>query len=373
MMTAVMVVGFAMPAAGIAVANTLGAAIVGPTLAAAYPGLATVVGNVVLSAAFTRGGSIEDIAKNAVLMYAGGVAGQYVGQATTLATEAPLIGKMAAAGTSALVQGRDVDKAVAVSLLQNAGAAVDYFTTEPISAPAADWSSLDISGNPFPVDAGAAAQVFAPMPVSVSDYSGSGDVWGLNLQLDYQIPAQGFQPANFSPVQQAPAEPPMTQQAPRQTQMQAQNAITQARDVVQVISNAALQALQLVRAYQAIDNPQVITQARATAPNGSTATALDNGTVQVRGPDGRITYTRPPAGVAQSTIGGNIVVNNGDGTYTLIAPNGSQRVIAYGPEATGSGIAGWLDSLGEFKTPAMIGGGLLLAALLRGFSVSRKG
>ena len=122
------------------------------------------------------------------------------------------------------------------------------------------------------------------------------------------------------------------------------------KDVLSNVSGAALAALQLTQAWNAVNRGQTIDaqgrpvgvnpQSRTYNPStGQSHTALDTGVVVSTDSAGRVVSQRPPKGIAQSTITGNLIVNNGDNTYTLIAPDGSRRVIAYGPNTGGDGFS----------------------------------
>lgn len=331
-----------MPAAGIAVAGSLGAAVLGPTLATAYPALATAVGNVAIAAAF-NGGDIKGAVKSAALSYIGGQAGAFVGANVNAVADVEILGKMAEAGTRAFVAGGDPKRAAGLALLQNAGGLVDAFEAEKITMTdeeleiiyQMEFANPGDSGGIFTFDENPGQSVFNADDVYLTAPESGG-------YIAPQIPIPEIV------VESAP--PPVVDQG-------AFSGIN-AREVINTISSAALSALNVVGAYRKLDaagGAMVNTQARAVSPSGTVVSALDNGTVQTRSPSGQVTITRPPAGQAQSTTNGNVVVNNGDGTFTLISPNGQTRVIQYGSESKDSGIS-W---------PLLLGGAGLLITLLK--------
>lgn len=366
-------VSFALPAAGIAVTQSIGAAVLGPTLAASYPALASAIGSVAISTAF-NGGDIESAVKGAALSYVGGEAGQTVGSFAAAASDAEVIGKVAEACTRALISGGNVQQAAAVALLQNGGAVYDAvagndtaslqsdIATRPIKTEVAPMDTFD-AGNgtyisvdpspdaPFepiaPISDGVSALPSFPDIVQTSDLQPLSVPNGGSSSI---VPAMGIGMLTAAPA----TEPPISATDP--------NPPTSAREVVQTISQAALAALQLTAAYRALNGKVgVNTQARAVTPSGAVV-ALDSGVVQSRDAAGRIVNNRPPVGVPQSTVTGNITVNNGDGTYTLISPSGQRRVIQYGANTGADSI---FSSMAGWNWPIILGVGGLAVALLR--------
>jgi hypothetical protein len=352
------VVFAALPAAGISVAGSVGSAIVGPTVAAAYPGLTAALGNLVISTA-VNGGDVEAAAKTAFLSYAGGSAGGFVGAEVAAASNVELLGKVAGAVTHAFIVGGDLEKAAAFTLARNAGDVATLFESE--SENAMDYFTVNDSDPGF----GYTAESFNFAPdISTIDVSQSfgGDAYGpalspyasLTGEVFYTndaAPSFGFDQPSFALPVTVPVEPPLP--APPESSFSLQNA----REVVNSISQMALTALGVTKAFQAANNPTIVQQARTVTQSGAVVSALDTGIVRTQTIDGRVVNQRPPVGVAQSTVNGNVIVNNGDGTYTLIAPDGVRRVIQYGADS-GSGLS-------DLPWPLIIGGVGALFALLK--------
>jgi hypothetical protein len=354
------IVFIALPVAGVAVAPALGAAIVGPTMAAAIgPVLTGMIGQFVLAAVFT-GGDIEEAAKLAVLSAAGAQIGQFVGQGATLATDLEIVGKVAGAATNAFIQGGDPERAAAVALLQNAGDVVEIFYEDPAlmatyTADPAQWNDTTYQewtpGGPVTVDVNS----FIPQPGVYQEWTPEGPV-SVNTN-NFTQPQPGVY-QEWTPdgpvtvrVEPAAAAPP----PPRS--ITNSGGLAETRDVVNTISQSALAALNIVGAYRRLDNPPANPVARSTNAQGAVVTALPNGTVQTRYPDGRVTVTRPPTGVPQSTVGGDVVVNNGDGTFSLIDRSGNRRVIQYDGTSSEPGI--------DFSDPKiLLGAAAALGGLL---------
>lgn len=359
---AVAAVSFMLPAAGVAVGQAIGAAVMGPTLAAAYPTVAAAIGNVALSTAF-NGGNIEAAVKGSLLSMVGLEAGAFVGQAVGAATNIALIGNLAAVATRATIAGGDVERAIATTLVQN-GASSIMEIWQPETLPPESFAPDSFAPDMFaPVsfapDAGfsfdsftpGTAMNFTPDPLvfpSTPAFSGGGFSFGDVFSTP--TPAQGY---GFDVGLIEPAQP---------VSLDSFGAGT--RDVINNISSAALAALQVVKAYRSLDNPQpVAKQARAQLADGTIVSALDSGVIQTTAPDGTVSLTRPGVGQPQSTLSGNVIVNNGDGTYTRISPSGVRSVIKYGNE-TGGGL---LSSLSSIPAPVLAAGAALaLFAFRRG-------
>lgn len=348
-----MVVMFALPAAGISAANAIGSAVIGPTAAASYPALANAIGNVALSTAF-NGGNIKQAAQGAALAYAGGAAGGAVGGAVSNATNTQILGDLANLATRTYIQGGDVDQAVKRALIQK-GLSMDWMTDtlrESIAPP----MTADASNFPTAVDSyGGSGSFFDPWSFGSTSWGGSGFDFTFsdlsNVGFSTPILESNFPtPAQFNP------------------QTDSSFGWSDFRDVVNNVSYAALAALKLNAAYQQVRNPSIAIQAQRVAANGVVTTALDTGVIQTRQPDGRVTMDRPPVGVPHSTVTGNVIVNNGNGTFDLIDPAGNRRTLPYG--ASSGGTLTTSPLLGGFGVdsipPVAIVGALGLLALFLG-------
>lgn len=300
----------ALPAAGFSIGNGIGSTILGPTLSAEYPALATAIGNTALSTAF-NGGNIAAAIKQTATAYAGSVAGLGV----TDATGFEILGKVGASATTALLRGGDPASAAAMTLIANGKQTMSLFDTFTSSASDPSALTLDpITGAVTGGDTGFS------LTGSAFDPNLSPSAIPTNAYGDF---SQSFSVPTTNPEPAVPVTP-----APDTFSLQS---------VVQSVSFAAMSALNLVAAYKKTMSP-INAQARMVQSNGAVVAATDAGVVQTRDPNGNVHSVRPPVGVPQSTISGNIIVNNGDGTFTLIAPDGTQRVIAYGSDSTSGGI-----------------------------------
>lgn len=353
----------ALPLAGISAGAAIGNAVLPASIAAGYPALTAAVGNVALSAAL-NGGDIKGAVKNALT----GAVAAGVGGAAELASSSALVGSLAEAGAHAAISGSDVKTAVAFAALKQGAQGMDEFFTlsnDPIFQPnefasgSFDFSdvgfnqtpefSFDMDGFSFyvpPAEIVSFIPDAAPLPdVTIFDAAGA---------FDDPITFNPFSSNSFTnalpvaPANNLPAVPPATS-PPNSTNW---NPST----IVQGISSAALAALSVVKAYRQLDAPQIQTTARTTRPGGAVSVIGNNGLIQTRAPNGTITATKPPVGVPQATTTGNFVVNNGDGTYSVVAPDGQTRSFAY------SGAASESDGITKYLPLIGIGFGVLLLA-----------
>lgn len=343
-----MIVMFALPAAGISAANAIGSAVVPSSVAASYPGLTTAIGNVALSAAF-NGGNIKQAAESVALAYVGGAAGSAVGSGVSSATNVKALGDLASVATQTYIRGGDVETAVKRTLLQK-GLTMEWFNDS-------NPTEISLVGSPEVANlpAGEFQSYFDPWAFSPTlDYGSSvSDWWTAGGDSGYGMDVSVL-PVTTFPT--AGATTPSTNDF----------GWGDFRNIVQNVSYAGLAALQLVAAYKAVKGGAgpVVAQAQGTRPDGSVVTALDTGVIQVRAANGQVTTMRPPVGQAQSTVTGNLIVNNGDGTFTLIDRAGNRRILPYTPNAGPTTPTNPLADLGgnlpPWAIPAAIGAVALL-------------
>lgn len=267
---AVFVLSFVFPAAGVSIGAEVGAAIIGPELAAAYPGLAAAVGNAAISTALNGG----DIAAAARSSFAGYV-GLNVGAGVAGETGLELVGAVAKSATTALISGRGINDAVS-SVLVNAG-----------------FNSI--------------SEVFA-MPINTDDYGGPDYDW---REIDDAATEDPMTRLDVLP----PVLPPWDTD-PLNPVSIPEIVITPGGGNGWKPSDVMSAALALVRAY------------RGVAP-ANTPRANGQGVIVQRTTTGALATTRPAVGVAIPTADGGAVINNGDNTYTLIRADGARSVRPY--------------------------------------------
>lgn len=408
-------VSFVLPAAGINVAQSIGAAVMGPSLAAAYPAIAGAIGGAALGAAF-NGGDIEQAAKMAIIGAAAGVAANAVGNLAASATDLEVVGKLTAAATRAALTGRDIETAVAYTALTQAGQIYDAFSgnVAPVDQ-APEFNAAESEAPPQVAPLPIPEIVIAdngdsemPMPIYPEEQSMPDNFFtfdygfepsGANFfgpeeflpEYQYTLPqtamidipvigsegipaisvAENFQPmptvavSDFiSPETQAistavlPVEAPISASDPW--------SFDTTKNLIQVVSQGALATLQIMAGYNQIkrDAPVNVSARTYNPATGQTRVALDSGVIETRDAAGNVVKVAPPKGQPQTTATGNIVVNNGDGTYTLISPDGAQRRIQYAPGISTAGGGGF--NLSEIPTPYILGAvGLAALVFLR--------
>lgn len=313
----------ALPLAGVSVGNAIGSAVLPASIAGAYPGLATAIGNVALSAAL-NGGDVQSAVKNVVISTASGGAGDLA----QIASDSALIGSLTAAATEAAIRGDSIGDSVAMAAIRHGARNVGDFldlTSDPIFTNGlTEWTpdfSFEWDGSEIHVEPAKLDYVIPlPDPIAfdvVQADSFSGDINWDPINWDVFSAPVTATPTGAPPVVPIATPPPNSP---------AWNPST----IIQGVSSAALAALQLVKAYRSLDTPTIQTTARSRAANGAVSVVGNNGLIQTRQANGAITAGKPPVGVPQATPNGNYIVNNGDGTYTVVAPTGASQTLSYG-------------------------------------------
>lgn len=380
-MLATVVVGFALPATGVSVANGLGSTIVGSQIAATYPALSSLVGNVALSTAFNGGDIVAAVKGAAVNFLSGGVGSRVVDM-----TQVDILGKLAAIVTSAAISGRDVQGAV-VNALASFGVSQlgSLFVMDDFDFDLEDVAIFDDPGTwedfgPY----GGPVQMFPETdqgPILTYDY-GNGFDDGLTDddliafdEIDYgdtTIPSFPVSTAPGSDVYGGypdtdlyPFGPPVVEMMPIPTVDYSDPSGTGNTGGIS-ISSLMVGALQLVKSWQTVQaaikgNPQ------STTATGGTKTTMSNGTIVTREPNGKTTTTLPPVGVPMATVDGGLIVNNGNGTYEYIGANGTRQTRQYSSGSSGgavsAGSSGMIFGMPK-NTAYMIGAAALVGVLM---------
>lgn len=354
-----------LPVVGTAVGTAVGSAVVPASFAAAYPGVTAALGNIAISTAL-NGGDVEKAVKGAALSYVGGIAGAQVGGVALSATDSQIIANLADVAARTAIQGGDIKQAVGLSLInQGATGMFNFDTAVDVIQQDIDWTGDGFAFGETPFDFTGYFDVgtfdvlpavdftLPDLPQTSYDFTGDPftletpayDVFQWNPFVGDAAPAAivaGSSPNVAPPV--APTVPPPPN-----------SGAYDPGKIVQGITSAALSALQVVKAYRQLDAPVIQQTARVVRPNGSVSVIGDNGLIQTRSATGQITASRPPVGIPQATANGNYVVNNGDGSYSIVSPAGQTARYAYSNEAPNAGVS-----------PLLIGGSLLaLFALSR--------
>lgn len=375
------------------------------SLATAYPALTAAASQVMLNTALS-GGDVEAAVKSVAYSYLGQSAGGLVEGVT----DSDALGKLAAAATSAAAQGGDVERAVALTALRLAPEAltdvVDYYSDDstavaitpvvdsndipigdtnvsifdiPAAAPTIDWDveyqanvsapSIDeiASWAPAVVEIGVpfdggnvplAAPAFEPIGYSLDDLFAAA-----TGETPHATPVavDGSGGALSTAIASAPANQPVDTPASSFF-----DDITW-DDTVDKLSALAVAAIKVHQAYQAANRPPV-QPAIQTTRTGSTQTARSDGVLSTTDPaTGRVVVTRPPAGVPYALPDGGAVVNNGNGTYTVISPTGAAVTRSYSSDIPVSGVARvqpatWIDGVPNWATMLIAAGAIAVVA-----------
>lgn len=354
----------ALPLAGVNVGATIGNAVLPASLTAAYPGLATAVGNVALSTAF-NGGDVAGAVKNVVVGQVAGGAGDFTGGALSSLTDSELIGNLASVATRTAIVGGDLKTAVGMELLK-LGATVDTSGFDFFGG-----SGGSVFGDSFnaPLDPSNGWDFSIPSPdIYIPTPGANGWETWMNFQPEqFEIPTyEDFDPSKWDPFQASnggvstpiAGQPPVSPTAPPETvKPPPTSTVFNPMQMVQQVTGAAMAALGVVKAYRQLNSPQINTTARIVRPDGSVSAITSNGMIQTRDASGRVVSQKPPVGIPQSTVDGNIIINNGNGTYTAISPTGQTATYSYG-----TGLA---SSASAISPALLLGGAAVLLLLLK--------
>jgi hypothetical protein len=192
---------------------------------------------------------------------------------------------------------------------------------------------------------------------TIADFDFGTNPFLPNLDVEFGGLNPTFNPVGFDPLsvdgQQFLTHTPTGPVAPTNSPPP-QSSVWNPAQVVQAFTAAGMAVISLIKAYKQLDTPRVQPIARNVNADGSVSVVGNNGLIQTRRADGTIVTTTPPVGVPQATISGNYIVNNGDGTYTVVSPTGQSQTIRYGASTGNGGLS--LPMLG------LIGAGLFLLA-----------
>lgn len=368
------------------VGQAIGATAFGALGVTVSPTIAAAVGNIAVSTALS-GGDIERAVINQLAAGAGAFAGGFVGQAVDSAR----IGQVVASVTTAAATGGDIRAA----LLSSGVNAMSDFNFSDFLAPASGSIKFDPSAfegydagqvpDGWSLTTAQAIDNYAAMNVAPAfdeslmtqsygyhdpvytpedsitpedtNYGGNTtsfpiDFGTVNLPLpDFQEPAPPFIDVPNITI------PPTTP---------ANEGSDWLGSVVTGVTALAAAAMKLIPTIQALRNGDVIKSGSMTN-TGGVVTANSNGTINTRNSTtGAVSTTIPPVGKAYQTPDGNIITNNGNGTYTVVKPDGSRYVGNYTATSTTGGGLNVGAGSGFFDKPqnVMIAGGLVLAVLL---------
>lgn len=349
----------------------LGSAMLGPTFAAAYPSLASALGQTVVTT-MANGGDVGAAVKSTALSAAGGFAGDFAGGAVGALSDTQLLADVADAAVTAAIKGGDPRMAV-VGTLATSGASslADLFTpSEDVivfddAATSGDEGASMVDYFDPVYDAPVDLQVdFATPLVSAEDY--------FDPVYEAPIDTSGADYSIYETPSDVPVSPGVTTWDPYgMDRAQASSSLPTPApasggsgidSAIVTLTNAALAAIKINQAYQATQaQPRTSTQSGAVVKTGNA-----NGTVTVRNTQtGASAIAKPEVGVPYTLANGSTIINNGNGTYTTIRADGSQATAAYPATLSSSSSSGFLESLKAVPTPVWIGAGVLGVLALR--------
>lgn len=355
------------------------------SLAVSYPALTAAASQVMLNTALS-GGDVEAAVKSVAYSYLGNAAGGIVQGVS----DSEALGRLAAAATTAAAQGGDVQRAVEMAALRLvpsvASDAVEFFQSGSdadqsanVALPATDqsvtfdsnpgdssMSIFDIPSTPPSQDWDElyAASVASPSIEEMASWAPA--IVDFNVALDSDsvpLTAPTFEEFGFSlddlfasVTGETPHATPVsaTGEGGALPAVIAQTPANEAVDTpasaffdditwdgtVDKLTSLAIAAIRVHQAYQAANRPPV-QPAVQTTRGGGVQTVRTDGTLTTTDPTtGRVVVTRPPAGVPYELPGGaGAVINNGNGTYTVVSPDGQTATRSYAGDVPLSGIA----------------------------------
>jgi len=341
----------------------------------AYPAVVNVAMNTAFNAVL-GGQDIEHAIGRALASYAGAGFGDIVGGQFDSATIARLTG----AATTAALNGSDVEMAVGVALLQSGAALANVAPVPaPVAAPAiVEGPAMDefdlFPSNAYTFDTGEpvfSANYTDEFGTIASDPYGAFlgaelspiDQTNIDLGIESVFGSTDFGSINesgttiFSGGGSGDFGTVATSPPPSPTDT---GSGWDWDKTIATVSKAALAALQLSKVYQSSSTP-------APKTGAATQTVNRNGTITTTAPTGQRTTAKLPTGTPYVLPDGSLIMNNGDGTYTLTSPSGVTSKGTYSDSATiypFPGASGGIDA----QTA------MLLAALGVGaFFMLRKG
>lgn len=320
--------------------------VLGTSFVAAYPALASIITQAAFNAVL-GGMDIEHAVGRALAGYAGAQAGQFAGGQF----DSTLIAKTTAAATTALLTGADVEKAVGMATLQYAGTLTQSLSTAPAPnlqpklEPAMDFDAFtaeELVPEGFQ-DLGFDASAFAPDQY-LFDNTGVNPDSFVSQQLDtssfggdslYDVTFEGSDDFVGPPEAIGDLTTYSGGALPANLPPQSPSDMVNDQgwgwdDALSKVTQAALAALQVYKVYQAVGSPPIKSAGPSQTVNRTT------GTITTTSPTGMTSTGKPPVGQPVAAADGSLIVNNGNGTYTVIGTDGSRTTRNY-PDAAGTG------------------------------------
>jgi hypothetical protein len=372
---------FVVPGFGQAVA----AAILPASFIAAFPGIAAFTSSTVVNTALS-GGDVERAVASSLTSFVGAQVGSIVAGVT----DAQALGRLAAAGVSASLRGGDIKQAVAMAALQMAPSVVNSFVSSPtmpaslplastteasmnfdlpdygseIVDPSASFSftanafspsAFDVGGDGFSFASNFDATGMATLDIgSFGEFADVGGLQGFDLGVSggmsfepdwsalegFQVPDFGLTAADTNAYSWSTGSALETQVGPDNS-----GADWSFGDVLKGVTDAAMAVVRVNAAWQASNRPPVIAPRVTSSPTQRASVPVPStGSVVTSDPlTGRSVSTRPTPGVPHALPGGGVMINNGDGTYTVSDARGASQTRSYGAASSqSSSVSPWV-------------------------------
>lgn len=315
------------------IAGPIGTSIIGGEAAASYPLLAQAIGQVAVTTT-VNGGDVEA----AVTRAAPNLIANYVGGNVAAQVDSAIIGRAASAATAAAIRGDDIDNAIGASLLnsglkEGSNMFADAYTQQ-YTADFADYGYGTDAGI-VPISGG---EIMGPVE-PLQDFYGVGDP-SQTAVFDYTF--GGSSDIGFSsPAPDAGIVgvdiPVYTETPPIVIDDGAPSGF--GASALDFLTSAALAAIKVNQAYQATQRPPVRVN---TNPASGAPRPTAGGMLVTQNPlTGAAQTARPSVGVPYVLSDGRTMINNGDGTFSLIAANGQAQRIPYGSSGGATDYTQW--------------------------------
>lgn len=317
------------------VGSLIGEAVLGES-GAFYPLLAESIGNIAVNTAL-NGGDIERAVQSAIT----GSISSGVGLSVSDTVDSVIAGRAASAATSAAVSGSDIKKAVFLSLANSGVSSVTKeLSTMPSLNNASDYFSNDI-----------------PLDSSQSDYIDAGSI--------------SFDPVGAAAQQQAivdaiPILTPADVFGSDGGAVANSSSFVDSRSTTDRIAEIVGTAGKMALAWRAAGTPRPLLP--GSNSRSGLVTASNNGTIKTTDASGRSTNSIPAAGQPYVTPAGEIMTNNGDGSFSVVSLNGQVKTTAYSnaqmsSKSISAQISGF--SLSSVPISAWIVGAFLAVKILK--------
>ena len=397
-----------MAAGAYGLGSIIGEAVLGSSIAAEYPLISKTIGSAAVNVAMTGG----DVA-HTITGIAKGLTGSYVGDVVGTGMDSVAVGQVSAAAVNAALSGKNVNNAVAKSLIYSQGENVTDTTDNfmyPTDSTTVDYNQYDFSAPSTIIDASGDI-VLSPADLNISptnlinldqtidessvlqdnlgegltpDASGAvydpqgeftsmpmdvylNSIW-ISDEGDVMTPANQVVMTHEEVVQTAQENPDQPEKA-ISAKVQEKLNLAQGATVASAVAKGGRPADMPPPAAQT-KVPSIVDQLKTADQIATLGSRIWNTTKQVVTGKYTPSYATSPYGMPRvQQVGvpvqqpdGSIITNNGNGTQTVRYQNGTMKTVSTGYSSTGSGILGGFGGIST--NTLLIGGAVLVGALL---------